>query len=114
MLAAPHFGRENRLVACVGKDRSAGNAWTAANEAARNFEPASEASSETAFANHADPDDLVADDAMPDSISLSEADDLVADYDVMSGSPSLLELDELEARDAVVPGWFPPFGLGSI
>lgn len=51
---------------------------------------------------------------MPGSISLSEVDDLVADYDAIPDSPSLSGLDELEARGAAVPRCFPPFGLGSI
>lgn len=40
--AAPHSGRENRLMAFVGKDRSVGYIWTAENEAVYNSDPASE------------------------------------------------------------------------
>lgn len=40
--AAPHSGRDNRLVAFVGKDRSVGYTWTAENEAVHTSDPVSD------------------------------------------------------------------------
>lgn len=60
--SAPDSGRDRVFVASYGKNWSAGYTEIAGNEVVYYREPASEASSEIALANRADPNDLVAQD----------------------------------------------------